>query len=281
MAVLDALAFSPVRDKVIPASLPKELHDDVRSTIARLATRIPKIAHIFEIAPDRNAPRPKVERRKPKKQPPKPKQRRQAEADKPQGRGDRRPTPSRRPSAEPEAEARRPDGAEAESPRPRSPCRARAPSAGEAAGGAGVSPADQAEGGSADPEPAQREPEASTEPEPPRRARRRRADERLARGRRPQAAELEAPTAVLAGDRILVPAGAARRARARVEPERGEVEALHLVGLAEGALQVPGSFAHFRQGNATWLTCPPCLSTTRSAARSPSSRSTGPRPATP
>ncbi len=74
VAVLDALAFAPVRDKVIPTSLPKELHPDVRATIARLATRIPKIAHIFEIAPDRNAPRPKIERRRPpKKQPPKPK----------------------------------------------------------------------------------------------------------------------------------------------------------------------------------------------------------------
>ena len=75
VAVLDALAFAPVRDKVIPTSLPKELHADVQATIARLATRIPKIAHIFEITPDRNAPRPKVERRrppKPKKQPPKP-----------------------------------------------------------------------------------------------------------------------------------------------------------------------------------------------------------------
>lgn len=73
VAVLDALAFAPVRDKVIPTSLPKELHADVRATIARLATRIPKIAHIFEIEPDRNAPRPKIERRRPKKQPPKPK----------------------------------------------------------------------------------------------------------------------------------------------------------------------------------------------------------------
>ncbi|HEX4868743.1 MAG TPA: hypothetical protein VFV32_14125 [Acidimicrobiales bacterium] len=70
VAVLDALAFSPVRDKVIPASLPTDLHADVRSTIARLATRIPKIAHIFEIEPDRTAPRPKVERRRaPKKKP--------------------------------------------------------------------------------------------------------------------------------------------------------------------------------------------------------------------
>jgi hypothetical protein len=47
VAVLDALAFAPVRDKVIPTSLPKELHADVQATIARLATRIPKIAHIF------------------------------------------------------------------------------------------------------------------------------------------------------------------------------------------------------------------------------------------
>lgn len=67
VAVLDALAFAPVRDKVIPASLPKELHTDVQATIARLATRIPKIAHIFEITPDRGAPRPKVERRRPPK----------------------------------------------------------------------------------------------------------------------------------------------------------------------------------------------------------------------
>ncbi|MGQ0832115.1 MAG: hypothetical protein ACT4OV_10595, partial [Microthrixaceae bacterium] len=67
VAVVDALAFAPVRDKVIPASLPTELHADVRATIARLATRIPKIAHIFEITLDRSAPRPKVERRRPPK----------------------------------------------------------------------------------------------------------------------------------------------------------------------------------------------------------------------
>lgn len=72
VAVLDALAFSPVRDKVIPASLPTELHPDVRATVARLATRIPKIAHIFEIEPDPSAPRPKAERRRPAKQSPAP-----------------------------------------------------------------------------------------------------------------------------------------------------------------------------------------------------------------
>ncbi len=63
VAVLDALAFAPVRDRVIPHSLPASLHADVQATIARLATRIPKIAHIFEITPDPSAPRP--ERRRP------------------------------------------------------------------------------------------------------------------------------------------------------------------------------------------------------------------------
>lgn len=68
VAVLDALAFSPVRDKVIPASLPTTLHADVQATIARLATRVPKLAHIFEIAPDRSAPRPERKRpQRPKK----------------------------------------------------------------------------------------------------------------------------------------------------------------------------------------------------------------------
>jgi hypothetical protein len=67
VAVLDALAFSPVRDKVIPASLPVEVHADLQATIARLATRIPKIAQIFAIEPDPTAPRPKQERRRPKK----------------------------------------------------------------------------------------------------------------------------------------------------------------------------------------------------------------------
>jgi hypothetical protein len=67
VAVLDALAFAPVRDKVIPTSLPTELHADVKGTIARLATRIPKIAHIFEITPDPTAARPKPERRRPGK----------------------------------------------------------------------------------------------------------------------------------------------------------------------------------------------------------------------
>ncbi len=66
VAVLDALALSPVRDRVVPSSLPVTLHDDVRTTIARVANRVPKVAHIFAIEADPTIPRPKPERRRPK-----------------------------------------------------------------------------------------------------------------------------------------------------------------------------------------------------------------------
>ena len=55
--VLDALAYSPVRRRVIPQSLPEKLSPDLRSTIARLATRLPEIAHIFDIEADPAAER--------------------------------------------------------------------------------------------------------------------------------------------------------------------------------------------------------------------------------
>ncbi|HEX6567876.1 MAG TPA: hypothetical protein VF015_01890 [Acidimicrobiales bacterium] len=55
--VLDALAYSPVRRRVIPQSLPTKLSPDLRSTIARLASRLPDIAHIFDIEPDPAAER--------------------------------------------------------------------------------------------------------------------------------------------------------------------------------------------------------------------------------
>jgi hypothetical protein len=55
--VLDALAYSPVRRRVIPRSLPTKLSPDLRATIARLASRLPEIAHIFAIEPDPTAER--------------------------------------------------------------------------------------------------------------------------------------------------------------------------------------------------------------------------------
>src|SRR5262245_59221366 len=55
--VLDALAYSPVRRRVIPQSLPTKLSSELRATIARLASRLPEIAHIFDIEPDPTAER--------------------------------------------------------------------------------------------------------------------------------------------------------------------------------------------------------------------------------
>jgi hypothetical protein len=55
--VLDALAYSPVRRRVIPQSLPAKLSPELRATIARLASRLPDIAHIFDIEPDPAAER--------------------------------------------------------------------------------------------------------------------------------------------------------------------------------------------------------------------------------
>ncbi|MGH9232963.1 MAG: hypothetical protein ACRD0R_06455 [Acidimicrobiales bacterium] len=55
--VLDALAYSPVRRRVVPQSLPAKLSPELRATIARLASRLPDIAHIFDIEPDPAAER--------------------------------------------------------------------------------------------------------------------------------------------------------------------------------------------------------------------------------
>jgi hypothetical protein len=50
--VLDALAFSPIRRRVVPQSLPTKLSPQLRVTVARLGTRLPEIAHIFAIEPE-------------------------------------------------------------------------------------------------------------------------------------------------------------------------------------------------------------------------------------
>jgi hypothetical protein len=50
--VLDALAFSPIRRRVVPQSLPAQLSPELHGTITRLATRLPEIAHIFNITAD-------------------------------------------------------------------------------------------------------------------------------------------------------------------------------------------------------------------------------------
>ncbi|HET6663870.1 MAG TPA: hypothetical protein VFG94_06415 [Acidimicrobiales bacterium] len=55
--VLDALAFSPIRRRVVPESLPTKLSPELRATVARLGTRLPEIAHIFAIEPEESAER--------------------------------------------------------------------------------------------------------------------------------------------------------------------------------------------------------------------------------
>jgi hypothetical protein len=50
-AVLDALAYSPIRRRVVPQSLPAKLSPELRATVARLGTRLPEMAHIFAIEP--------------------------------------------------------------------------------------------------------------------------------------------------------------------------------------------------------------------------------------
>ncbi|HMG42176.1 MAG TPA: hypothetical protein VK611_12640 [Acidimicrobiales bacterium] len=63
--VLDALAYSPIRRRVVPDSLPEKLPADLRELIAKLGSRLPEIAHIFAIKPSDAPARPRPPRRKP------------------------------------------------------------------------------------------------------------------------------------------------------------------------------------------------------------------------
>ena len=46
--VLDAVAYSPVRQQVKPAALPGNVNDELRATVKKLAKRVPHIASLFE-----------------------------------------------------------------------------------------------------------------------------------------------------------------------------------------------------------------------------------------
>jgi hypothetical protein len=67
--VLEALAYSPVRRRVIPESLPTKLSPALRETVARLGSRLPEIAHIFAIEPDESAGRAPTGPRQPRRRP--------------------------------------------------------------------------------------------------------------------------------------------------------------------------------------------------------------------
>lgn len=73
VAVLDALAFSPVRNQVVPTGIPANPSEELQSTVKRLARQLPAIAALFGVdAPaggTGRAPRPP---RKPGLRPPAP-----------------------------------------------------------------------------------------------------------------------------------------------------------------------------------------------------------------
>jgi hypothetical protein len=56
--VVDALAYSPVRQSVTPQGIPDKPNDELRTTVTRLASRVPQIAAAFGIEPPAPSARP-------------------------------------------------------------------------------------------------------------------------------------------------------------------------------------------------------------------------------
>ena len=59
IAVLEAAAFSPVRQLVAPAAKPTQVTDDLMATVRRLAPALPKVAALFDVTVDAKAAQPK------------------------------------------------------------------------------------------------------------------------------------------------------------------------------------------------------------------------------
>jgi hypothetical protein len=70
-AVLEAVAFSPVRTLVAPAAAPSQRSDELVATVRRLGPLLPQIAALFEVEVPANAPTPKPLRPTPRRDPPK------------------------------------------------------------------------------------------------------------------------------------------------------------------------------------------------------------------
>ena len=56
--VLDAVAYSPVRQQVTPESIPKNVTDELKKTAKKLSKRVPHIASLFAPAPAPAKPAP-------------------------------------------------------------------------------------------------------------------------------------------------------------------------------------------------------------------------------
>lgn len=73
VAVIEALAYSPVRSLVVPVEVPATVTDDLRATVTRYAALLPDLARRFGIEPPppgSRPPRPPRPARKPDKKPP-------------------------------------------------------------------------------------------------------------------------------------------------------------------------------------------------------------------
>jgi len=59
IALLEAVAFSPVRSLVAPAAPAQTVTDELRNTVQRLAVLVPHIATLYGVTADPKAPTPR------------------------------------------------------------------------------------------------------------------------------------------------------------------------------------------------------------------------------
>jgi hypothetical protein len=101
VAVLEALAYSPVHATVVPTAAPSATSDELRATVKRLAGLIPGIAPLFGIEP----PAPGSRMPRPPRRPPARKPDRPAKAPAPRRPAPEATAPGADPASEPEAAA--------------------------------------------------------------------------------------------------------------------------------------------------------------------------------
>ena len=78
--VIDSLAFSPVRSRVVPAGIPEKPGEDLLSTVRRHADKLPQIAALFGIGDDTAQRDSAAKPSAPRKPPPPPPEKLEAQA---------------------------------------------------------------------------------------------------------------------------------------------------------------------------------------------------------
>ncbi|HET8929689.1 MAG TPA: hypothetical protein VFN21_03425, partial [Acidimicrobiales bacterium] len=56
VALLDALAYSPIRQRVAPSGIPAEPSDELKAKVAKLHSRLPNIASAFGVTAGPSTP---------------------------------------------------------------------------------------------------------------------------------------------------------------------------------------------------------------------------------